>query len=159
MHIFKISGLINFDIEDNHKWRYYYNQGKYIQASLVAQTVKNLPAVQETWVRSLGWEDPLEKEMETHSSILAWKISWTEEPGGLQSMGPQRVRHNWATNTQVYPSPPKVSLCPSIILTSWSSFCHCPTVGNHWSAFHHYLLDINIYIMHFLIIFNKWNYI
>ena len=56
-------------------------------ASLVAHLVKNLPAVQETWVRSPGWEDPLEKEMATHSSILAWKISWTEEPGGLQSMG------------------------------------------------------------------------
>ena len=53
--------------------------------------VKNLPAVQETRVRSLGWEDPLEKEMATHSSILSWKISWTEEPGGLQSMGLQRV--------------------------------------------------------------------
>ena len=50
-------------------------------------------------VRSLGWEDPLEKEMATHSSILAWKISWTEEPGGLKSMGLQRVRHDWATNT------------------------------------------------------------
>ena len=63
-------------------------------ASLVAQLVKNLPEVQETWVRSLGWEDPLEKEMATHSSILARKISWTEEPGGLQSMGLQRVRHD-----------------------------------------------------------------
>ena len=63
-------------------------------AGLVAQSVKNLPAVQETWVRSLGWEDPLEKEMATHSSILAWKISWTEEPGGLQSMGSQRVGHD-----------------------------------------------------------------
>ena len=56
-------------------------------ASLVAQLVKNLPKVQETRVRSLGWEDPQEKEMATHCSILAWKISWTEEPGGLQSMG------------------------------------------------------------------------
>ena len=64
------------------------------EASLVAQTVKNLPAVQETRVRSVGWEDPLEKEMATHSSILAWKISWTEEPGGLQSMELQRVRHD-----------------------------------------------------------------
>ena len=63
-------------------------------ASLVAQLVKNLPAVRETQVRSLGWEDPLEKEMATHSSILAWKISWTEEPRGLQSMGSQRVGHN-----------------------------------------------------------------
>ena len=59
-----------------------------------AQSVKNLPAVQETGIRSLGWEDSLEKEMSTHSSILAWKISWTEEPGGLQSMGSQRVRHD-----------------------------------------------------------------
>ena len=56
---------------------------------LVAQSVKNLPAVWETWVRSLGQEDPLEKEMSTHSSILAWKIPWAEEPGGLQSMGSQ----------------------------------------------------------------------
>ena len=68
-------------------------------ASLVAQLVKILPAVQETWVWSLGWEDPLEKEMATHSSIIAWKISWTEEPGELQSMGSQRVGHDWATNT------------------------------------------------------------
>ena len=56
--------------------------------------VKHLPAVQEAQVQSLGWEDPLEKEMATHSSILAWKISWTEEPGGLQSMGSQRVGHD-----------------------------------------------------------------
>ena len=56
--------------------------------------VKRLPAMQETWVRSLGQEDPLEKEMVTHSRILAWRIPWTEEPGGLQSMGSQRVGHN-----------------------------------------------------------------
>ena len=56
-------------------------------ASLVAQRVKNLPAMQEIWVRSLGWEDPLEKEMATHSSILAWRIPWTEKPGELQSTG------------------------------------------------------------------------
>ena len=57
-----------------------------LRASLVAQTVKNLPAMQETRVRSLGWEDALEKEMAIHSSILAWRIPWSEEPGGLQSM-------------------------------------------------------------------------
>ena len=62
--------------------------------SLVAQRAKNLPAKQETWVWSLGWEDPLEKRMATHSSILVWRIPWTEEPGGLQSMGSQRVRHD-----------------------------------------------------------------
>ena len=64
-------------------------------ASLMAQRLKRLPAVQETQVRSLGWEDPLEKEMATHSSILAWEIPWTEEPGGLQSTGSQRVRHDF----------------------------------------------------------------
>ena len=68
-------------------------------ASLVAQMVKNLPVVQEIQVRSLGRADPLEKEMITHFSILAWRIPWTEEPGGLQSMGSQRVRHDWATVT------------------------------------------------------------
>ena len=56
--------------------------------------VKSPPAVQETWVRSLGWEDPLGKGMKTHSSILAWRILWTEEPGGLQSMGLQRIGHD-----------------------------------------------------------------
>ena len=64
------------------------------KSSLVAQTVKRLPTMRETWVRSLGQEDPLEKEMATHSSILAWTIPWTEEPGRLQSMGPQRVGHD-----------------------------------------------------------------
>ena len=59
--------------------------------------VKNLPAKQETWVRSLGWEDPLEKEMATHSSILAWEMPWTEQPGGLQSTGSQRVGHDLLT--------------------------------------------------------------
>ena len=62
--------------------------------SLVAQMVKHLPAMQETWVQSLGCEDPLEKEMATHSSTHAWKIPWMEKPGGLQSMGSQRVRHD-----------------------------------------------------------------
>ena len=60
----------------------------------MAQKVKNLSAMQETWIQSLGQEDPLEKGMATHSSILAWRIPWTEEPGGLQSMGSQRVGYN-----------------------------------------------------------------
>ena len=72
-------------------------------AFLVAQKVKSPPAVQETRVWSLGQEDPLNKEMATDSSILAWKIPWTEKPGRLQSMGSQRVRHNWATkHTHTY---------------------------------------------------------
>ena len=66
------------------------------QASLMAQMVKNPPAMQESWVQSLSWEDPLEKEMATHSSILIWGIPWTEEPGGLQSMGSQK------SQTQLY---------------------------------------------------------
>ena len=61
--------------------------------------VKKLPEMQETWIQSLGREDPLEKGMATHSSILAWSIPWTEEPGGLQSMGSQRAGHTWVTNT------------------------------------------------------------
>ena len=65
----------------------------------VAQTLKNLPAMQETQVRFLDWEDPLEKGMAIHSSIFAWRIPWTEEPGGPQSVGSHRVQHYWATNT------------------------------------------------------------
>ena len=67
-------------------------------ASLVAQRLKRLPAMQKTWVRSLGREDPVKKEMANHSSILAWRISWAEEPGGLRSTGSQRVGHNWVTS-------------------------------------------------------------
>ena len=62
--------------------------------TLVAQRLKRLPAMQETWVRPLGWEDPLEKEIATHSSILAWRIPWMQEPGLLQSTGSQRVGHD-----------------------------------------------------------------
>ena len=69
-------------------------KSKGTRASLVAQRLKRLPAMQEPWVPSLVWEDPLEKEMATHSSILAWRIPWTEEPGRLQSMGSQRVGHD-----------------------------------------------------------------
>ena len=65
-----------------------------VHVKCVAQMVKCLSAMQETWVRSLGWEEPLEKEMVAHSSSLAWKIPWMEEPGSLQSMGLQRIRHD-----------------------------------------------------------------
>ena len=64
--------------------------------SLVAQTVKNPPAMQETWVQSLGQEDSPEEEMAAHYNVLAWRIPWTDEPGGLQSMGSQKVGHDWA---------------------------------------------------------------
>ena len=72
----------------------------FIGASLVAQRLKHLPAIWETWVRSLGQGDPLEKEMATHSSILAWRIPWTKKPGGLQSTGLQRVRRDWASEVE-----------------------------------------------------------
>ena len=85
---------------------------RHTRASLVAQTVKNWPAMQETWFQPLGQKDPLEKRMGFRSSILAWRIPWTEEPGGLQSISLQRVGHDWATFTH-----------------SW---------GTHsWSFFHH----------------------
>ena len=70
--------------------------------SLVAQMVKNLPAMQETWIQSLNLEDPLEKGMVIHSSIIAWRISWTEKPSGLKPMGSQIVRHNWVTNASLF---------------------------------------------------------
>ena len=73
----------------------------FTSASLVAQAVKNLPAMQETWVRSLDWEYSLQKGMATHSSILAWRIPWTKEPG-LRSIGLQRVTHDWVTNTNYF---------------------------------------------------------
>ena len=81
----------------------FHNKFKHIPTrshwdSLVAQRLKGLPTMQETWVRSLGREDALEKKMATHSSILTWKIPWTEEPGRLQSIGSQRVRHEWVTS-------------------------------------------------------------
>ena len=76
--------------------------------------VKNLPAMQETCVQSLGQEDPLEKGMATHSSILAWRIPWTVEPGLLQSMGSQTVGHNWATN--IYKKP---IVCYLVICILW----------------------------------------
>ena len=81
-------------------WSYIIIPGNLLQlgASLVAQRLKRLPAMRETWVRSLGLEDPLEKEMATHSSIVAWRIPWTEEPRGLQSAGLQRVGHDWETS-------------------------------------------------------------
>ena len=68
-------------------------------ASLVAQLVKCLSAMRETWVQSLDQEDPLEEEMATHSNILAWRMPWTEEPGGYSPWGSQRVGHDWVTNT------------------------------------------------------------
>ena len=78
---------------------------KVITQIVLAQTVRNPPAVQETQIQSLGWEDPLEEEMTTHSSILAWKIPWMEEPGRLQYPASQRVRHNGGSSLSFYQIP------------------------------------------------------
>ena len=103
-------------------WTEEYQAPLSMRASLVAQRLKRLPAMRETWVWSLGWEDPLEKEMATHSSILAWKIPWTEEPGGLQSTGSQRVRHDWVTSL-------------------WLSFCPWNSPGQNTGVSSHSLLQ------------------
>ena len=86
-----IHGKIFMDIHFYFTWVWHW-------ASLVAQRLKRLPAMWKTWVQSLSQEDPLEKEMAPHSSTLAWRMPWMEEPGGLQSTGSQRVRHDWATS-------------------------------------------------------------
>ena len=96
---------------------------QYSWASLVAQMVKNPSAMHKTWVWSLGWEDALEKETATLSSILAWRIPWTEKPGGLQPMGSQRVRYDWATSltyllTLYFRKPTKTVLCVDMYLPS-----------------------------------------
>ena len=95
--------------------------------SLVAQTVKHLPEMQETQVQSLGWEDPLEKEMATHSSILAWKIPWTEESGRLQSMESERVGYNWATSLSFSP----ISQYRVVI---WSKLKKISFICHRWDA-------------------------
>ena len=83
-----------------YKWLFMHRANRPLGASLVAQMVKNLPIMLKAWVWSLGREDPLQKRMATHSSILAWRIPWTEEPGGLQSMGLQRVGQDRVTKNR-----------------------------------------------------------
>ena len=102
----------------------YYTYDLY-KASLVTPSVKNLLIVQGTWVQSLGQEDPLEKEMATHSSIVAWKIPWTEGPAWLQSMGSQRVGDSWTTNTSLH----------------LSCFSHVQLVATLWTVAHQALLS------------------
>ena len=89
---------------------------------LVVQTVKNLSAMQETQVWSMSWEDPLEKWMVAHSSILAWRILWTEEPGGLLSMGLQRFGHEWTTNTFTFIPSFNKNRNKALLFADWSIF-------------------------------------
>ena len=144
-----------------------------IGASLVTWMVKNLPAVWETWVWSLGREEPLEKGMAIQYNILAWRIPWTEEPGGLQSMALQRVRHDWSTNTIIL----IFEFCPLFVLPGWHpqrwsiinnnlflKLCHHPHISpellqpNYFGVYilncswHHYSLPHSTLILdeHFL---------
>ena len=111
------------------------------RASLVAQRVKRLPAMKETWVRSLGWEHPLEKEMATHSSTLAWKIPWMEETGRLQSMGSKRVGHDWATSLC------SLYCCPSLEWVLWGQVFGARMV-------HRTVLSTNLVLNEYLV--NEW---
>ena len=113
----------------------YYIYNMYYMTSLVAQMVKRLSTMWETWVRSLDWEDPLEKAVAPHSSTIAWKIPWTEEPGRLQSMESLRVGHDWAT-----------SLSLDILATVNNAVMN---IGVHLSFW------INIFV--FLIYIQEWN--
>jgi len=120
-----ILGECTFRIAMCLKWTGLYN----VRASLVAQMVKNLPAMREIWIQSLGWEDPLKKEMATHSSILSWRILWTEEPGGLQSTGSKRVRHDRVTSilSVALCNVPFLSLVIFLVLKSpyiWNYYGH-----------------------------------
>ena len=101
----------------------------HFKASLIAQLVKNPPAMQETWVRSLGWEDPLEKGKATHSSVLAWRIPWT-----TQSMGLQRIRHDWASVSQSW-HPCLQSWCLLVFLTNKCLFSHISRRIGHFCLF------------------------
>ena len=115
----------------------------HIRASLVAQMVKNPPAMQETQVQYLGQEDPLEKGMATHSSILAWRIPWSLGPGGLQSMESQRVGHNWATNTYSC-----VRVCMCVVMGSLCIcvyMCLCIPANTVHGAFTHIYMCVHVF--------------
>ena len=93
---------------------------------------KNPHAMQETWIQSLGWEYPLEKGMATLSSFLAWRIPWTEEPGGLQSMGLQRVRHDWSNLAHILDVLSNFFMCRFVLDSFWQQCC----IGLHLLLYH-----------------------
>ena len=114
--------------------RIFFFSGRIFWASLVAQRLKHLPAMWETCIQSLGWEDPLEKEMATHSSILAWRIPWREEPGRLQSTGSKRVRYDWVTS-QIFALQCYVNFfCTTKWISytyTWTSWTSLPLPSSH----------------------------
>ena len=119
-----------------------------------AQMVNDLPVMRETQVQSLGREDPLEKEKTPHSSILAWRIPWTEEPGGLQSMDSQRVGHDWATNTftflQILPGCPVLMDWPPCHISAWKpglDLHPCVQTGTHCLRIPSELADPGLCVM------------
>ena len=103
-------------------------------ASLVAQLVKNLLARQETWVWSLGWEDPLEKGKATHSSILPWRIPWTEKPGELQSIGSQSVGHDGLTDTVFFLDLDPARSPRLASSRKWKSLSHVRLFATSWTT-------------------------
>ena len=127
-----------------------------IGINLVAQTVQHLPAMRETPIRSLAWEDPLEKEMATHSSTLAWKIPWTEEPCRLQSMGSQRVGHNWAASLHFTSSSRLNPIVSNLGVSSEMSklglmASKIPFLQLHYTAFpvpHHHITHLSFLLPH-----------
>ena len=99
--------------------------------------VKSPPAIEVTWVQCQDWEDPLEEGMATHSRILVWRIPWTEEPGGLQATGLQRIRHDWVTNTRISIRTRKSSLDSLLLL-----WCNCPATHSalcvYWESWYNF---------------------
>ena len=151
-----------------NRYMYFLNN----PSTLVAQTVKRLPTMRETWVRFLGRKDFLEKEMATHSSILAWKIPWMEEPHRLQFMGSKRIRHDWATSLSLSPALQADSLhseplrkptmrihIPKIAIlefSTWSAYLpvHILYVDEVWQSkpstcWHAKLLPFSVEMLHF----------
>ena len=114
--------------------------------------VKCLPAMQETWVQSLGWEDPLEKEMATHSSTHVWKIPWMEKPGGLQSMGSQRVRHDWTTSLSFFDSE-SLNKVRTLQLTLPFTDYRCT-----WQSMTNHIPSFNFFYLIFIAYFIFWPY-
>ena len=132
--------------------------GMLLRASLVAQMVKCLPAMPETLVQSLGWEDPMEKEMATDSSIFVWKIPWTEEPGRLQSMGSQRAGHDWATSLSLSACH-CVNMCVCVCVRVCVSVCVCLSSFHLMATINNAVMNTGVHISFQISVFIIFGYI